>query len=99
MPVVGDDDAVVRWRSLTRIWRFDQRKCVRSEDRKCDDPGQQNFFRFHAKSYLRIRSASTTRPEDFAMPLQDGSRLPLQEEVVRETELRSATAATNRVRG
>jgi hypothetical protein len=28
------------------------------------------------------------------MPLQDGSRLPLQEEVAGETEVRSATAAT-----
>src|SRR6266550_1773051 len=49
MPVVGDDDAIVRRRSSTRIRRFEQRKRVRSEDRKRDDRYHQRIVRFHAK--------------------------------------------------
>jgi len=49
MPVVGDDDAIVRRRSSTRIRRFEQRKRVRSEDRKRDDRYHQRIVRFHTK--------------------------------------------------
>ena len=47
MPVVGDDDAIIRRRSSTRIRRFEQRKRIRSEDRKYDDRYDQRIVRFH----------------------------------------------------
>src|ERR1700730_7523023 len=50
MPVVGDYDAIVRRRSSTRIRRFEQRKRVRSEDRKRDDRYHQSIVRFHTKT-------------------------------------------------
>ena len=49
MPVVGDDDAIIRRRSSTRIRRFEQRKRVRSEHRKCDDRYHHRSVRFHTK--------------------------------------------------
>jgi len=38
------------------------------------------LFVFIEKCYRRVRVTSTTRPEDFLVPLKDGSRLPLQRE-------------------
>jgi hypothetical protein len=49
MPVVGNYDAIVRQRSSTRIRRFEQRKRIRSEDRKRDDCYHQRIVRFHTK--------------------------------------------------
>src|SRR5437588_4532915 len=50
MPVVGDDDAIIRWRSSTRIRRFEQRKRVRGEHRKCDDRYHQRNVHLHRKT-------------------------------------------------
>src|SRR6266487_4610733 len=51
---------------------------------------------FSYENFIAVfKRLSTTRPEDFTTPPRDGSRLSLQGEVVRETELRSATAGNS----
>jgi hypothetical protein len=46
----------------------------------------RELFVFIRKFYRRVRAVSTTCPEDFLVPLKNGSRLPLQGEVVKGTE-------------
>lgn len=40
----------------------------------------RELFVFIRKFYGRVRTAATTRPEDFLLPLKNVSRLPLQGE-------------------
>jgi hypothetical protein len=49
MLVVSDKDAIIRRRSSAGIRRFEQRKRVRSEHRKCDDRYHQRTVCFHMK--------------------------------------------------
>src|SRR5690349_5472244 len=88
------DDAIGRGR-FAGIGRPKRRKALEAKIDNRITAITRDLFVFIRKCYRRVRLVSTTRPEGFPTPPRVGSRLSLQREVVRETELRFVTAASS----
>src|SRR4029077_13608842 len=94
MRVVSDYDAIVRRRSSTRIRRFDQRKRVRSEDRKRDDCYHQRIVRFHTKTLSAGLSGCYKASGGFCGDAEERIATPTSGRGVRGTELRPAISVS-----